>query len=280
MKQISLLQPSIGLAARSGQFWATMWTELIMQWRRWGLWLAFGGAWLMILLIFIVRSPNGLMDMFNREHFTLTDTVNYMVFAIGLFTGLVFPPLAALLVSDRLVRDKRLAMSELQRATPQSFLTYTLGKFVGNYLAMLIPALLACLLFGLGLILDGGPPAVLPALLLAFVLIFMPVFAVVIALALFLSSLIPLRALQIGFPLLWLYSVLSPLGWITLNNTVFNPKGKYIYPVFFPTPFDRYHPTGYTIYNSEINIAVLLATALVSLLLLVLSLERQARKDA
>lgn len=272
MMQISMVAPAHGFSAALGQLWGTIYNEIRMQWRRWGLWFAFAGALVLILLVTFGDGLGirALLTKLSNLHWTQTEIANYATAITTYMTDFLFPPLAALMTSDRLVRDNKLAVAEMQQATPQSSGIYVLGKFIGNYIAMLVPTLLSLLIFGLIFVVLGFPLTIVSAQLLAFVLIFMPVYAAFIGLTLLLSRLLPLRSLQIGIPLLWLYSMLSPLGWHTINDTIFNPNGRrYINPVFFPNPFikaDASH--SITLYSSLLNIGALLGIAIVALVLL------------
>lgn len=282
-----MIQPSLaavpgkGPAAVTGQLWATIRAELLMQWRRWGLWLAFAATLAIMSLLFISNAANiTYAPRANGPYRTLDEFINLYLFVTVRYSATLMAIIAALLVADRMVRDKRLGMAELQRATSEGYPLYVLGKFIGNFVAMLVPAFVVLMSCGIALVALGFPLQMLQSLALAFVLVFIPAFAVVIALTLLLASMVPQRVVQIGFPLFWLYSTESPLGWHTLNDTIFNPVGRYIYPVFFPALWDKVHPSMYTFQLAMLNITLLLATALASLLLLMISLTVQAHKAA
>jgi ABC-2 type transport system permease protein len=281
MIQPSLAVPGKGPAAVTGQLWATMRAELLMQWRRWGLWLAFGVVLAIMSLIFISKAANFKYEPHaNGPYRTLDEFMNLYLFVTVRYSATLTAIIAALLVADRMVRDQRLGMAELQRVTSEGYPVYVLGKFIGNFVAMLVPAFVVLMSCGVAMVALGFPLQMLQSLVEAFVLVFIPAFAVVIALTLLLASMVPLRVVQIGFPLLWLYSTESPLGWHTLNDTIFNPVGRYICPVFFPALFDKIRPGIYTFQLAMLNITVLLTTALVSLVLLVISLAVQAHREA
>ncbi len=55
MLAIPRVTPGSGPLAAVGQIWATLRAELMMQWRRWGLWLTFAGA--AALLVLLTRRP-------------------------------------------------------------------------------------------------------------------------------------------------------------------------------------------------------------------------------
>jgi len=261
-----------GFVGSARQVWATMRVEIVMQWRRWGLWAAFGGvAGLLVLLtletaIYLKNLPAD--SIYVLQHYTLPDLENLLVYGTTAYGAVLFGLVAALLVVDRMERDRRMGMFELQRATPQTYGRYLLGKFLGNYMAVVVPALAGYIFFALITLLLGWSPVLLSKFLLAFALIFVPASLAAVALTLLLASFLPVRIVQIGFSLLWFEFYLG-VGWHGLAASIFNIGGFYIYPVFFPTP-----PPLLSVMTVEVslqlallNIAALLLTALVSLFL-------------
>src|SRR5260221_634773 len=142
MIQPSLAVPGKGPSAVTGQLWATMRAELLMQWRRWGLWLAFGALIAIMSLIFISNAVNIKYEPHaNGPYRTLDEFTNLYLFVAVRYSVTLMAIIAALLVADRMVRDQRLGMAELQRATSEGYPVYVLGKFIGNFVAMFFPAL-------------------------------------------------------------------------------------------------------------------------------------------
>jgi hypothetical protein len=275
--------PGSGLAALAGQIWATLRAEITMQWRRRGLWLAFGCT--AILLLFISGQAAIYLHMQppspDYQNFTDEQLDNVMIYAVTVYGALFLDLVAALLVADRIDRDYRSGMYELQRATPQGCGRYLVGKILGNYLAIFVPSLLVYIACALTAIVLGWSWAVLAKFLQAFLLVFVPSSLVAVSLIFLLVSFLPLRVAQIGFALFWLYFNL-PLGWYVLSASLFNTAGLYILPVFFPVP-----PWKYSTYNVEtsmdlalINIGLQLVCAAVFILLTYGALVyRQHRKE-
>ncbi len=276
--------PGSGVLAAAGQVWATMRAEITMQWRRWGFWVAFGCVTALLLLITVPSAAYLLhpppTSLYARQHYTPADLDNLMTFATTAYAAIFLGLVAALLVVDRLGRDQRLGMAELQRAAPQGPARYLLGKFLGNYLAVALPSLLSYLLCALIALPLGWPVILLSKFLLAFLLVFVPASLAGIGLALLLASFLPLRMVLVGFSLLWIEFSVGP-GWHTLVFTIFNPGGLYVYPVFFPTPPMQYTQPGFhtSLSQALLNIAVLLATAIVALVLTGGSLAFQRRRQ-
>jgi hypothetical protein len=276
------VEPSHGPLAVGGQIWAITRAELAMQWRRWGIWLVFAFATSLILVTFSANanafrhlSPQSI---YARLHFTSLDSANFLTLATTYYADLIFGIVSALLIADRIGRDRQLGMFELQRATPLGCTRYLLGKFVGNYMAVLVPTFLSSLFCVLVLMVLGAPSLFLQRFLLAFSLVFVPVYTAVVGVTLLLASFLPIRIVQMSFPLLWLYSNLSPLGWHTINDTILNPNGQYIYPIFFSTPLTRLYASHATLQQALLNITLLVVTALVALLLTYGSLMFQQRQ--
>lgn len=282
MITIPRVMPGGGLLAAAGQTWATTRAEIAMQWRRWGLWVTFACVACLLLLlsaqaaIYLLHLPPN--SLYVRLHFSSTELDNVMIYGTTAYGAMFFGIVAALLVVDRVGRDQRLGMVELQRATPQGYASYVLGKFLGNYVAVLVPMFLGYLLSALIPLLLGWPVALLPMYLLVFLLIYIPSSLAAVGLTFLLASFLPLRVVQVGFSLLWFEFDIG-IGWHGLAETIFNPSGMYIYPVFFPSRL----PGIPGLPSSSpplalLNIAVLLLVALVALCLTYGSLAFQQRR--
>jgi hypothetical protein len=265
--------PGRGPLGAFGQVWAITRAELAMQWRRWGLWVAFGVTTGLLLLLTVQTAlyfhhlpPTSL---YVRLHFTAEDFNNSIIYGTTIYGVMFYGLVAALLVVDRLGRDQRLGMVELQRAAPQGYAGYVLGKFLGNYLAVLMPVLLGYMLCALVTIILGWPMVLLQKFLLSFVLVYVPSSLAAIGLTFWLASFLPLRVVQVGFSLLWFFFNIAP-GWNVLMWSIFNPNGIYVYPVFFPIvpPLPTTNPNFTTSMSfALLNIVVLSLTGIVALFL-------------
>ncbi len=275
--------PGRGLLAALGQIWATIQAEITMQWRRWGLWVAFAVATgLLILLtvqagIYLLHLPP--TSLYVRQHYTLADLNNLMIDSTTIYGVMFFGLIAALLVVDRLRRDQHLGIVDLQHAAPLGYACYILGKFLGNYVAVLVPAFLGYLLCGLITLLLGWPVVLLPKFLQAFLLVFVPSSLAAVSLTFLLTSFLPLRVVQVSFSLLWFYFN-TGLGQYGFGASIFNPSGLYIYPIFFPTsrPIPSLVKIELSMQLALLNIAALLLTAIVTLALTYGSLAFQQHR--
>lgn len=272
MIAIPRVSPGGKFIGATGQIWATMQAEIAMQWRRWGLWVAFACVTALLLLltvqtaIYLQHLPP--TSLYVRQHFTQEGLDNLMIYGSTGYSMMFFGLLAALLVVDRLGRDQRLGMVELQRATPQGSACYVLGKFLGNYVAVLVPMLLSYLLCTLVTILLGWPLVLLSKFLLVFGLVFVPSSLLAVSMTLLLASFLPLRVVQVGFSLLW-FEFNIGIGWHGLLFSIFNPNGIYVYPVLTPVPQLQYTDSNFqtSLSLALLNITVLLLTAIVALFL-------------
>lgn len=272
MTTLNRVAPGGGARAIFWQLWAVLRAETLMQWRRWGFWVTLAAFCAMMLLLtaegafYFTHLPPG--SLYVREHFTSDQFENAIVYNATGYGVMVFGLLAALLVVDRPERDLRLGMVELQRATPQGYGSYALGKVAGNYLATLAPALMTYLLCALLAMLLGWPLAIAIKTLLAFALVLAPSSLAAISVALALATVLPVRIAQIGFSVLWIFVSIG-IGWRGLTNSLFNTSGLYVYPVILPLPLPSVPGTPTTSPAlAQLNIEVLLLAAATALGLL------------
>ncbi|GHO77403.1 hypothetical protein KSD_51740 [Ktedonobacter sp. SOSP1-85] len=278
MLHIPRVTPGSGFPADIAQFWAILRAEATMQWRRWGFWLAYSITGVLLLLVSVVTAfsllhPSPLMEQIYK-HYTSAELNNVVTYGVTYYAVVVFGLVGALLIVDRLRRDQQVGVVELQRATPLGDASYTLGKFLGNYVAVFIPTLLVYLLCALAPAILGMPTVVILLFLLAFLLVFVPASLVSVGLILLLASVFPVRVVQVGFSALWL--LFNVPAWHVFFVTIFNPNGYYIYPLFFPTPLFSTEETSLS--KALLNIAVLVLTGSVALCLTYISLAWQRRR--
>jgi hypothetical protein len=259
-----------------GQLGGMLRTELLMQWRRLGFWFAFGivvvigiGASINVMNLYMTTSP----FLHASPLFLRNDFVNKTIRSTVALLGIV----VALLVSDRMARDISLHMAELQQTTSLSIRTYLLGKFLGNLVAMLVPAFLVHLIFVVVTLSFVGTVSWFSALGLAFVLVFPPAFAAVTALTLWLSTIFPLRLIQVTLPFLWIsLNSSSEVGW-SIAKSPFSIAGAIVLGHFFPHATQAMLPSN-TLQDVMLNIAVLSLMTLICLLLTVVCLHLRTER--
>jgi len=257
----------------------TLRAEVLMQWRRAGFWLTFA---LLAVLLALLTVQGALYfktpppDYFGGYVFTESSLQYLLVFSSIDYGALLLGLVSALLVADRLERDRRLGMWELQRSTPQPGGAYVVGKFLGNYAALLVPLALIVLLCGLITVLLGWPPVLILRFMQVFVLVTIPSSTAAVGVILLLTSVLPQRLVQVLFVMLW-FEFFIGLGWHGLAASVWNVGGAYVMEWFIPGIPERY--TVFQIDSSSgmvtLNVAALLLTGVISLLLTTASLSWQ-----
>ncbi len=100
MTHIPRVAPGSGFLAAAGQIWVTVRAEIVMQWWRWGLWLAFACATGLIVLIFV--GNRGALthlpanSIYVRLHFTPRDFETSLPLMLLNITVLVLTAIVAL----------------------------------------------------------------------------------------------------------------------------------------------------------------------------------------
>ncbi len=201
-----------------------------------------------------------------------------MVFMYNIF----LPLLAGLLAADRMQRDFRGGLNELQRSSPLRLVSYILAKYLGVLAAVLLPFFLITLITGLLSVATGQVAlAFLWPLLLAFLSIAVPAHAFVVAFSLVCPLVIPLRVYQVLFTGYWFWgNLLSPKAFPTISNTPLNAVGQYPLQAYFSAYLDAPQPVtdAYTRPEAVLNLLVLTACIVAALLAAHAYLRWQARR--
>ncbi len=149
--------------------------------------------------------------------------------------NMLMPLIGGILAADRMQRDYRLGVRELQTSTPLNRSIYILGKYVGVLMSLLLPMFLwvlglSILSVALGLI----GPAMIWSVVVAFVAIAVPSFAFVTAFSLACPLVMPLRVYQILFTGYWFWgNFLNDQVFPTISGTLLNASGVYAQQGFF-----------------------------------------------
>ncbi len=228
--------------------------EFNMSNRRRGLWIAY--TMIALFFIFSLNSTDGegLTDLLRGRPVLLEAAEMVYVH------NMILPLVAGILAADRMQRDVRLNLRELQTSTPLKRWKYILGKYLGVLLSTLLAALACVLLHGLVTILvKQASPVFLLAEMVTFLAIVAPSFVFVIAFSLACPLIMPLRVYQILFTGYWFWgNFLNDKIVPTISDTLLNASGIYVLQGFFQgMPFN---PTGqppYTSTQAGLNILVL-----------------------
>lgn len=256
------------------RFFGVLRHEFNMSLRRPGLWIAYG-------LVFIFYSVTVLYPVPEEQVVALSHKqVWQFAGQMGFTFNLFLPVLVGILSADRMQRDFRQGMRELQESTPLSVLAYTLGKYFGVLAASLIPVLLwLWLVTGAFIALGNAPINFFLTMTLAFFSIMLPAYAFVIAFSLACPLIMPLRVYQILFTGYWFWgNYINPEFFPTLNGTLLTVSGMYAYQGFFGGFINSASPLTYSASDAVLNLLVLGLCITAVLVSLNYYLQWQARR--
>lgn len=235
------------------QFFGIARKEFGMSTRRVGFWIAFCVVYLFYASLLIVGTA-GLAPGSIGEGSIWPDAA-HEAFKLNLF----IPLLCGILSADRMSRDYRLGVNELQESAPISR-----GKAImAKYFGVLFSLLLACLI---GVLIDGSAYVAagqagwnfLGYLMVCSLAMNIPAVVFVTAFSLVCPMIMPVRVYQVLFTGYWFWgNFLSPQVFPTISGTILNASGTFALSGFFGGLVD---PTiTYTPMQAVLNIAAILA---------------------
>ena len=248
--------------------------EFNMSLRRPGLWIAYG-------LVLIFYSVTVMYPVPEEKVTILTDKQSWQYAGQMAFTfNLFLPVVVGILSADRMQRDFRQGIRELQESTPLSILEYTLGKYFGELAASLAPVLAwVWLISGLFIAFGNAAISFLYTITLAFFAIMVPAFAFVTAFSLACPLIMPLRVYQILFTGYWFWgNYISPEFFPTLNGTLLTVSGMYAYQGFFGGFINAVDPLQYSASDATLNLIVLGLCIAAVMVVLNVYLQWQSRR--
>ncbi len=227
--------------------------EFSMSLRRPGMWIAYGLVFIFYSVTVMYPVPEEKVTILTGKQ--LWQYAGQMAFTFNLF----LPVIVGILSADRLLRDFRQGIRELQESTPLSLTTYTLGKYFGVLAASLAPVLVwVWLISSLFIAFGNAPLDFLFTITVAFFAIMAPAFAFVIAFSLACPLIMPLRVYQILFTGYWFWgNYISPEFFPTLNGTLLTVSGMYAYQGFFHGFINAAEPLKYSASDATLNLIVL-----------------------
>ena len=238
--------------------------EFNMSIRRPGLWIGYSLLGLFYLIANLTPGLHSSEDIIRPDQ--IWYEAGHIVFMFNIF----MPLLAGILAADRMQRDGRAGIRELQRSTPLLTSAYILAKYFGVLLSVLAPMFLLVLMIGTALVTRGlAPFNFLVPLLLAFLSIAVPAHAFVVAFSLVCPLVMPLRVYQVLFTGYWFWgNLLSPKAFPTISDTLLNAVGQYPVQAFFGVFTDSTHKVegGFTPPEAALNLIVLIACINIALL--------------
>lgn len=227
--------------------------EFNMSMRRPGMWIAYGLVLLFYSITVMYPVPEEKVTILTDKQ--IWQYAGQMAFTFNLF----LPVMVGILSADRLQRDFRMGVHELQESTPLHLAEYTLGKYFGVLLASLAPVLIwLWLITGLFIAFGNAPIEFFFTMTLAFIAIMVPAFAFVTAFSLACPLIMPLRVYQILFTGYWFWgNYINPEMFPTLNGTLLTPSGMYSYQGFFGGFINSTEPLTYSASDATLNLIVL-----------------------
>ncbi len=257
------------------QFFGITRHEFGMSIRRAGLWIAYTLLSLFYTISILLPSMDGADDIISPDR--IWPEAGHIVFMFNIF----LPLLAGILAADRMQRDVRTGVRELQQGTPLTVSMYILAKYLGVLLSVLTPMFLLITVIGVVMVTKGlAPLSFLWPLLMAFLSIAVPSHAFVVAFSLACPLVMPLRVYQVLFTGYWFWgNLLSPQAFPTISDTVLNAVGQYPLQGFFGMYFDASNMgTHFTAPQAAINLIVLTVCSAAALFVLDRYLRWQARR--
>jgi hypothetical protein len=243
-----------------------------------GLWIAYG-------LVYAFYGAAVLPLSLASSEFILPP-VHYLWSYAGekMFMFNMFMPLVGgILAADRMQRDFRLGVRELQNSTPLRIPAYILAKYVGILASVLTPMLLWVLTMGvLQVALGKTPVSFIGIMLVTFLGMGVPAYAFVVAFSLACPLIMPLRVYQVLFTGYWFWgNYLNPSFFPTLAGTLLTPNGMYVMDGFFggfPSASGEEIVLRFTATDAVLNLLVLGLCIFAALFVLDRYLRRQARR--
>lgn len=259
------------------EFFGVIRYEFNMFLRRPGMWIAYLCLYVFYAVLLFMPDPMGEIISFPADE--TWQVAGQQLFYYNMFMVL----LAGIISADRMQRDFRLGVCELQQSTPLRRPVYILAKYFGVLAGSLVPMLILVVGTAVFSILMGAPPQYLGAMLVAFLAMGVPAHAFVVAFSLACPLVMPVRVYQVLFTGYWFWgNYLNPGAFPTISDTVLVPSGKYVLEGFFGGfPSSRnlewlgplYTPAGATL-----NLVVLALCILAVLCVLDRYLKWQARR--
>jgi ABC-2 type transport system permease protein len=258
------------------QFFGVTRHEFTMSIRRPGFWIAYTLLALFYIVTILTPSANVKDDIIRPDR--IWPQAGHTVFMFNIF----LPLLAGILSADRMQRDVRTGVRELQRSAPCALPVYILAKYLGVLASVLLPMFLLVTATGLSVVAQGlAPVSFLWPLLLAFLSIAVPSHAFVVAFSLACPLIMPLRVYQVLFTGYWFWgNLLSPKAFPTISDTLLNAAGQYPLQAFFGMTLDSTHAVdaGFTPQAAMLNLFVLLGCIAIALFALDRYLRWQERR--
>ena len=258
------------------QFFGVVRHEFNMCLRRPGLWIAYLVLYAFYAVSVFAPSPSGETGI---------PPVNELWQYAGqiLFYGNMFMVvLGGILAADRMQRDFRLRVRELQQSAPLRVSVYILAKYFGTLAGVLAPMLVWVILIAAATVVGGAPVEFIGIMLVVFLAMGVPAHAFVVAFSLACPLVMPVRVYQILFTGYWFWgNYFNSKAFPTLSGTLLVPSGQYVLDGFFggfPAGSVQYPAALHTPVEAVLNLMLLALCIVAVLVTLNLYLRRQAQR--
>ncbi len=253
------------------QFLGLVYYEYRMTVRRWGMWFAFGVLY--VLYGFTLFAPG---EPLIERGTALWQVAGQIVFRTNLFMPLV----GGIVAADRLYRDYRLGVRELQSSSPLGTWTYLAAKYLGVVAGIMTPVALLVVAVGIiSIAAYGAPVELMPMLLAAMLLLCLPAFAFVTIFSLACPLVIPVRVYQVLFTGYWFWgNFLSPKVIPNLSETLLTPGGMWVFQGLFGGFVGQPTAQLHTATEAFLNLGVLAACIVAAFIVLQQFMTWQARR--
>ncbi len=235
------------------QFLGVVRHEFNMSIRRKGLWIAMGLLFAFFGVALLTPGQSGPAA-------ALAGTLPWREAGETVYLfNMLAPLVAGILAADRMQRDVRYGVRELQLSTPVRRITYILGKYLGVLLSVLLPMLVGIAVMDVLIVALGqARPEFILATLVAFLALNIPSFAFVVAFSLACPLIMPLRVYQILFTGYWFWgNFLNAKVFPTISDTILNSSGIYALQGFFRGQISKTTEALHTPLEGASNILVL-----------------------
>ena len=253
------------------QFFGLVRYEYRMTVQRWGIWFAFGVLYVLYgITLFAPGEP-----LIERGA-SWWQTAGQIVFR----TNLLMPLVGGIIAADRLYRDDRLGVRELQSSAPLGSRTYLIAKYIGVVAGIMTPVVAFIVAAGvISIVGYNAPVEFLPMLLVAMLALSLPAFAFVTIFSLACPLVMPVRVYQVLFTGYWFWgNFLSPKVIPTLSDTLLTAGGMWVFQGFFGGFVGAPAAQLHTATEATLNLAVIAACIVAMFVALEQLMAWQARR--
>ncbi len=258
------------------QFFGITRHEFRMSVRRPGMWIAYA-----ILYVFYGITVFAPSEIGTELPKTTTEMWQFAGYAM-LYCNMFMVILGGILAADRVQRDYRLGVRELQQGSPVGQTTYLLSKYFAVLISVMIPMLLFVMIYATVNVILGVTPVFFLIVLGAFIVMAVPAFAFVTAFSIACPLFMPIRVYQVLFVGYWFWgNYMSPNVLPTLSETLLVPSGKIVFWGLlsgFPENLSSFKQPIYSHADVAWNLIILFSIIIAVLAVTIFWLRRETRK--